>query len=256
MTTASGARRDRLAESHRRYRRAWRLHEDQRYEEAAPLFRGALEAFEAAGSPYAHWARLYLEIETYHRPDVPGALVALREHRRGLDPGRHPVLAAHVHWMLGLARARRGPVATGLADWRTARDLFRDAGETENRAAMDELIGRAHTELGDYDRAWRHLVDALAARPVLRKPRRIENVLFTAVLTARAAGELESAVDFQDEALRQALRTGNPLGVALARRERAELLTDLGLFEEAVAGFDEALRTAAEIPDPGLRDTA
>jgi CHAT domain-containing protein len=253
IKTVYGARRTLLAEGHRLYRQAWLLHESQRYAEANPLFSQALDALEAAGSPYAHWARLYLEIETYHRPNIAQALVELRDHQLEVPADSYPVLAGHVHWMLGLARSRRGPVASGLADWHAARDAFQRAGETENRAAMDELIARAHADLGDYDQAWRHLLDALAARPSLRKPRRIENILFNAVLTARKSGELEAALDFQDEFLRLALRTANPLGVTLAQRERAELFADLGRPEEAIVGLADAWRTSAGIPDPGLK---
>lgn len=250
---ARGAARARLIDGHRHYRQARRFHEELRYEEAAQWYSRAAVDLEAGDSPFASWARLYQATLLYHRPDLPTALSLLVEQRRTLDVERYSVLGGYVHWVLALVRGRFGPLAAALEDCEASRELFERAGEAENLAHMESMSARVYGEQGDLDRAWRHHAAAFAARPRLRNPRHVENLLFGAVATLRGAGELGPAVAFADEMVAEATLAGHPLGIAVSRRQRGELLVDLGRIDEALASFEDAWRSSDEVPDEGLR---
>ena len=253
VARAAERERSRLASGHLAYGRARRLHEEQRYEEAGPLFRAAAAELEAAGSPFSAWARLYLAIHLYHEPSLPAAFVELSEANRSTETDRYPILAGHVSWMLALVHGSWGPLASALPHWQEARRRFAQTGETENRAAVDSSMGLVLSELGDYDRAWRHHLAALTARTALRKPRRIQNLFFDGVFSLRRSGDLLPALDFADELAIEAREAGNPVGLTIALRQRGELLADLGRLEDALETLDQAERHVLEIPDEGLR---
>lgn len=251
---ASGIARWQLAQGHALYGEARKLHDHQDYEHAGPIFQQAAAALEAGASPFALWPRLYLAIEDYHAPHLRVALAALRALENRYDPESFPIFDGYVHWILGLVRGRSGPTTTGLPDCRAAIERFRATGELENETAVRDNAAASLVQAGDLEGAWRHLDLGFQARPRLGAGRASENLLWAAIEALRAGGRPSAALPLADENLAEAEARRNALGLSLALRKRAELLTDLGADEETLdAGLDDAREMAERIPDARIR---
>jgi CHAT domain-containing protein len=244
-----------LTRGHALYAQARELHERQKYPEAEPLFQRAAAQLEKARSPFAAWPGFYLAVITHHHGDRPKAIRMLEDLRGRFAAWGSPVLQSYIDWMIGQARGEQGPLAAGLAASDAARQGFEQAGEVENRAVMDSTLGQIYIDLGDFKQAWQHHYAALQVLPRLYKPRRIETTLSCVIYGLRKMGDLVPAVYFQELLIDEALRTGNPIGVANALRDRAALLHELGRTTDALLDLDKAWKASQGIGDPRLRQS-
>jgi CHAT domain-containing protein len=253
LRSPAGPRLAALTRGHALYAKARELHEQQKYPEAEPLFQRAAAALERAHSPFAAWPRFYLAVITYHHGDRPKAIQSLEDLRHRFAAWGSPVLQGYIDWIIGQARGEQGPLAAGLAATDAARQSFEQAGEVENQAAMDTTLAQIYTDLGDFKQAWSHHYAALQALPRLYKPRRIENTLSCVIYCLRKTRDLAPAAYFQELLVDEALRTGNPIGVTIALRDRAGLLHELGFARNALAELEKAWKASLGIGDPRLR---
>ncbi|HEV3457482.1 MAG TPA: CHAT domain-containing protein [Thermoanaerobaculia bacterium] len=243
----------RLVRGHLLYGRGRELHEQNRYASASALLRRAATELTAGGSPFASWARFYVAVASYHRPDYPTALQALTRQRSNPAISNYPALVAYVEWMLGLVEARLADPTSALSHYRAARALFVTAGEWENQAAIDNLIADEYERLGDRGLAWRSHYSALRLLPYLHKPRRVQDVFTNTINGLEESGDLEVALYFENEFIRQALRFGNPVGITMAYRMRGDLHARLRRLEPALADVRRAWQWSQRIPGEGLR---
>lgn len=243
-----------LARGHQLYRKARELHEQSRYLEAAPLFDEAAETLEQGGSPFAAWARFYRAVTVYHLPDHQNALRRLLLLRKkSTDVTRYRALLGYIDWMLGLTEARLAGYTRALGYYRSSREQFIALGETENRAHMDNLIADEYDDLGDPVLAWQFQFNALSSRGDLCKPRRIQDLLTNTFYRLRETGAFSVALYFQDDFVRESFRVGNPVGITIALRQRADLLYRLRLYRESLVDIELAWSHSQKIPGAGLR---
>lgn len=250
-----GARLSALVRGHGLYARARKLHEQQKYPEAEPLFRQAAQALREGRSPFSAWPELYLAIITHHHADQPRAIRQLEDLRGRFAALDYAPLLGTIDWMIGQARGVQGPIASALPASESALRQFQRAGEIENQAAMDSTLARIYTELGELQRAWPHHQAALQVLPRLYKPRRIQNILAVAIQSLRKTGDLAPAVYFQEMLVEEAHRAGNPVGITVALKNQAALFHELGRQAEAIASLDQARGIAGRIEDPVFRQS-
>lgn len=241
-----------LADGHRRYAHARRLHEKQQYEPAGPLFQASCEELSRAGTPFAVWPAFYQAVIVAHRPDFS---LGTQELRALFDhPGAtQPIAKAYLHWMLGWIARRQSERGEARSEFSTARDLFRASWQRENEGEMESQLGSVWDELGEPRRAWRHHFRALSLLDSSFKPRRIENTLSGAATGLRKRGEFAASLVFQDLSVEQARSRENPLAVAVALRYKAQSHSGLGEELEALRAVQEGLQQAERIPDERLR---
>lgn len=242
-----------LAEGHLSYTVAREYHELQEYELGDEQFDRAFDSLSRGGSPFAFWPAFYRAVIVSHQPDFERAVGELRVL---LDEVEESSIVArgYLGWMLGLVAMRRAEYGQAIEELERARDLFRATGERENESAMESQIAWCWDAVGQPERAWRHHARALALLGSAVKSRRLENVFSAAGNGLRAQRRFASSLLFQEQAVAQAIRGENELGLALALGYQAESLAGLDDESAALAVVEQGLAQAREIPDPGLRD--
>jgi tetratricopeptide (TPR) repeat protein len=248
----STKRRD-LIEGHRLYRDGRRLYEEQNHDAAKPVFEHAQARLESAGSPIAQWAAFYIAVCDYHASDYRLALRELKALLARVGASSYPSLRGHVEWMIGLTQLDRARYADAVLAFQEALVDFQTARETENVAAMHNLLSRGYEALGADLDAWRHRYAALARLGEVGKDRRVNNILSSAVDGAVEEGRLSVARRFQSEMVRQTRLSGNPLLLTIALHKDASLAARLGHQQEAVAALSEAKGWCGRIPGSGVR---
>lgn len=241
-----------LAEGHRSYTLARRLHESQKYGPAKELYEQSFADLSRGGTPFAFWPAFYRAVTIAHVPDFDGAAWELR---RLLDHSgaKGPVARGYLHWMLGHVASRQSDRGAAIDNVKMARDFFRAARERENEQEMESQLGLLLDVIGQPQRAWHHHFRALALLGSSVKSRRIENTLCAAAEGLRERGEHAAAVVLQEACVAQAKRAGSEMGVALALRYKAQSLAGLGDEGAALGAVEEGLEWAQRIPDEGLR---
>ncbi len=201
----------------------------------------------------AHWARLYLASSQFFRQHLDAAIAALE--RLGADAPleRYPSLEGRLRWLLGGMDILRSRPGEALADLRRALELLEAAGEVEGSVGVHYATAMVLGTLGDTEDAWRHLYAALVLLPRLQSPVRATACLQEAGIAALQLGELEAALDIQDELVLRSLALGEAETVAVAKLRRAETLARLGRHPEARQELAAARAHAAQIAAPSLR---
>jgi CHAT domain-containing protein/tetratricopeptide (TPR) repeat protein len=241
-----------LFKGHERYSIARRLHEDQRYEEALPIFEEAEVAFAAAESPFAFWPAFYRAVILHHRPDFDAAEERFRS-LLSTKFAEQPIARAYLRWMLGLTSARHMEIRLALEDVEEARDLFEQAGEWENVAAMENQLAHLWDNASRHQRAWRHHYRALSLRDEIVKKRRLLNILGAAASSLQREGRHRAALRFDEEAVAVARRASNPMGLSFALASQARTLSAIGCRKRARRLLAESLHWARNIGAAGPR---
>ena len=179
----------------------------------------------------------------------------------GLDRSADAATTADLHFQRGIVRERAGDDAAAEADYTAAVDADPDLARAwNNRAAVRARGGRLGEALADWDRAVD--LEPTAVRALLNRAlaRQESGDFEGALLDAAAAGRLAP------DAFGPAYRTGAALlargepaaalgplneaarlaaddaAAALAHRDRAAALRELGRIEESAAAWAEAVR--------------
>ncbi|HEV8241980.1 MAG TPA: CHAT domain-containing protein [Thermoanaerobaculia bacterium] len=278
----AGSDTERFARGHQALASGLEALESVRIGEAATAFGTALSELPESSAAHAWAAVSALACESYRRgPDdaLASQLDAWVARVQGDEP-----LRAHLAWLRGLLRLRRGePAALALLE--EALDGFEHLGEADHAVWLHFVLGDARALFGDLPRAWGDRRRVLAALPDITHPeRRFVLLLGPATGTAfleqrprvgsellgelsasavpwepRKAAELElwrSRIDLklgQRERARTALAAGTAWmwqvdDLAVRQRLAAELQTANGLVTEegptAVASLSAAIERA------------
>ena len=240
-------RRRALARSLDSYARGRRLLLASRVEEALPLLLAARDTSDAAGSPLAWWADLWIASSEFHRSRFASAALSLASLRQRVDGSRYPVLLGFVEWLSGAALARQGLGSEALPHYQAAVTALERARERENLAGAEALVAETLDGLGDPRGAWRHRLRALsltASRPSsIRRP----EILRAAVASTLARGDSWAAWHLLSESVETAGRLDARQPLAAALVERARVLASLGRPGEAVADLRRAREVAGAL---------
>ncbi|HTQ80710.1 MAG TPA: CHAT domain-containing protein [Thermoanaerobaculia bacterium] len=223
----------RLAEGHSLFAQGYRFHESYRLPEAARAFQLSEEALRRAGSPFHHWAKLFIAACDYQRKDYAKALQVLDAIHTDHSLNKYPNLQARCDWLRGLIFFITNRMVAARDSYASALSHYQSTGESGNQATMENFLFEVSYVLGDDRKAWQYLYAALAKKEMILEPRRRQLVARSAAEVGRRSGESRVALYFGNEAVRWALSSGNPVQIALALRDRANLHHDAGQALEA-----------------------
>ena len=221
---------------------------------ARPLLEQAQAGFEAAGSPFAAWAALYLEVGRFQRYNYPPALAAVRRLLGEERNRRYPGLLTRAWWILGLIHLGDGRPTDSLEAYHTALSIAERSGAVEDKAGVHAVLVENYRYLGEPREAWRHQYEALALVPRIRDPRRRDAVVSELAVSAETAGLWRAALHAWSEVVRHASATGEPAFVSHALFDRSRARHRLGDVDGAKRDLVEARGANGEIRDPDMRE--
>jgi CHAT domain-containing protein len=237
-----GANLQGLAQGHQAYREGIGLFKKLSFEGAAPRLAEARQYFLETGSPAKLWAEVGVAGLHFYAGRYVEAVREFQEIDRRADAVRYRALHGRVQWGLGLTRARQGLWVESMRHYRQAAAHFEPAGETENLGGTQALLGEDLRYLGQVDTAWRSRYQALRALHRFPASRRLHNVLWEAADAAMEEGEVDAAGSLQNEGVRVAQRSGDPIILAEALVRRSRVLLDRGDLAGARGDLWEASR--------------
>ena len=153
-----------LVRGHRLYGEGARNVRERQIGQAVRALAEAEEQFRRSGSPFVLWARFNLANCDYFRPEYSRTQQALRNLRRDLPAGRYPILRGRISYVLGSTDQLIGRPGEALSFVREAEQAFTRVGEVDNIMAVHEDLAFVFDDLGEPDRALRHLLLALRLR--------------------------------------------------------------------------------------------
>ena len=243
------------ARGHRAYCRGVELLETLDGRAAAPAeLAQAEQDLRAADSPLAFRAALFAGLADYFLSAFRSALVRFEGLYRQFDTGRYPVLAGRLCWLAGLTRGVMGDPLAALRWEQQSERFYAASGEPETLATVRNLVGDTLDQLGDTEGGWRYGFAALQQLPHISRPGPQQAILYVTAERFRRAGELHTALYFQNLRVARAERESPDFRIG-ALRERARLYGDLGRREEALADLRRAGELVEEIPDQGSRQS-
>lgn len=204
---------------------------------ARPYFLTSYARLEEVENPFAAWASL----ESVNCDLIADSYSTAREalDRCAACDQRNlfPALAARADWFRGLAAMKLALWSESLTAFERSARAFEKLGETENLAALDQMIAENYKNQGNEREAWSRRHEGLRLRPTVDPSIRIHNALLDASVHSLARGEPRIAFYFETEMVDYASRLQNgeaPIIEALL--QRAATLHQLG--EEALAEAD------------------
>lgn len=251
LEQSTGKRRDLLVQGHAAFRDGYRLYKQYETEKALEKMEAARASLESAGSPFALRAVFYRASSKHRMDRYAEAVEELRRLVRRLPADRYPALRAHVGWVQGLSLGSSGRSMEAVRSWQEALSLFEKLGEEQNASAVRSMLTEILEELGASREAWAHGYRALKSSHALG-----------GVVAARAFGRAADAVlqegfpavaiYFQDEAVRQALPSGNPVLLADALCWRAQMRGRIGDRAGALDDLEQARKAIGDKTDAAV----
>jgi CHAT domain-containing protein/tetratricopeptide (TPR) repeat protein len=213
------------------------------YPAARSTLREALEIYDRTG-PLASALAVRRELASAlgAQGDIQGALDELR---RVEDAADSAGASAEVRAALALVRGDFAVQLNALAEaerlYARAEALYRDAGDARGEAEAEEGRGLVLLERGDHGRAQTLFEAALAAQDVAGDRRGAALTRVSLARVARVRGDTVAARRDLAAAADELERLGDPVALAAALGERAELEAAGGLVAAAESFYREAL---------------
>jgi CHAT domain-containing protein len=237
-----------LARGHQALRDAMAAYRLLRTGEAAARFAVAREALERGGSPLHLWALCGLARYWAYEGRYDEAVRAYQTVLTGAEQRGFSSLTGWTQWGLLWVAGRQGRPMEVLSRARAMEQAYGRAREDENLGAARLMVGDGLFLLGQDQAGWRYLYQALKALAEFPTVFRRHALLQRAATAARAEGLPEAALVFQNESLRIAEETRDPIRLTETRRARAEILSTLDRPRAALAELDVARRTVGLAP--------
>lgn len=243
-----GAARLELARAHQEFAAGCTIEARAEFRDATPRFAAAASA---EGSPALRgWAQVMYGGTLYHSGRSPDAEKILRKVAGSADPSRYPALVGYARQLLAMVSLRGDRYDTMLEEARQGHELFVRAGERQNDGVLLDALSNARFSRREVDEGYLLAHQSLLRLRPYRSSYRLHNQLRFTARTAGADGFPRAAIRVQDEGVRVAERTGNPVYVAEARLTRAQLLAALGALPRAAADVAVAKEAMLKIMDP------
>jgi CHAT domain-containing protein len=242
-----------LAAAHVVLAGAWSLVERLDYEGAERKLTKAMQAFSGSRSPMARWVMLYLAICRYQRSEYESAYRELGKLVQAPDADCYPSLLARVLRVQALIERLWGNLAVGLRQYEAALRVANRTREPESIAGMQVSLAGTYDALGDRRRFWQLVFTALEQRNAFSNTERLYMVLAEPAHRLARWGLPLSAVPFQQEAVEVAQQSEDPVLVADAFRELADLREQSGDSKAALEALDRSARASEAISDASVR---
>ena len=249
LAAARGTARDTLARAHADYASGRSLYDAGERERAGRLFESAAARFAAVRSPFQLEARVRHATVLYQQRQLENSVRVLNDVRTASIAAKYQAIAARATWLLALADMQGGSIERAAARHVEALTAFEALGDSENAAAVANSAADTMRVAGDYRRGWPMLLRAARTLPRLANRQRRYLIAFNLSLYAQDEGLLRAALLFQDAAVTEAERRGNPLTIVESRLRRAQLQVRRRHPEAAEVDVRGAERTLAAL-DP------
>lgn len=265
-----------LSEGYRSFGEAFPLYKKYDSARALSLFDKARRALTRAHSPFEKRVAFWSACTLFHLNDYTGAVSALESLEDEVRGSRYGSLLGHIFWMRAQLQATQGDPMAAEGFFARSLPLFERAGETENVASINSLIGENLDRLGESREAWSYEFKALQRMHQISDPQLQYIVLYVAQrhfqgsnpavalhfqnelvrglaavenpqLQASALlwrGFLQSRAGKQDQALRDLARVGQFIAAAKDASIRRDLETDLAMIEGEVMLATDPLKAA------------
>jgi CHAT domain-containing protein len=218
-TAARPDRSRELARAHIAYRDAVAAYRADRYEPALASAVAAQESFRRADSPYWAWAALQTATVLFQLRRLDESAVELARVETFAREHGYTTLLWRTLRQRGLTQSKAWRLDEALQVLREAEQVFRSTGEREDAVAVSSLIADDLRMLGEHHEGWAYIGRTLESVASLRTPLRRYLVFYNASLFSSSQDLLESALVFQDAAVREAkVRGGGPVAEALSER--------------------------------------
>jgi CHAT domain-containing protein/tetratricopeptide (TPR) repeat protein len=223
-----------------------------RLDEALARFTFAREQLARVRSPLAAWATVHIANCHYRREEYSRAFAELEDVLRLPDADAHPALRGRALWILGVMRISLAEPADALRAYRRSLASFEAGREHDTAATVHALIADALDYIGEVGPAWQHRYIALRGMRALQNSRRRLAVLTDAANGALRLGEAEGALAIQEEAVRIAGASGNPLDLAESLRLRAAIESHCREQALTIASLRKAQQELRRLGEPRL----
>jgi CHAT domain-containing protein len=241
-----------LARAHLAYLDAVTKYRADDYAGATAAVDAALAGFRRAETPFWTWAALQkatilFQLRQLDQSDAELAPVEALARRRG-----YPTLLGRALRQRGLTQSKQWRLAEALAAFEESARCFETAGEREDAVAVDSLIAANLRMLGEHHASWEYIGRTLDGLGHVRTPLRRYLVMYNASLFASSQELLETALLFQNAAVREArIRGRGPVIEALT--ERASIRVRRGEYGSALDDLSEALSAVDSVPEGALK---
>lgn len=217
------------------------------FSDALAHFRTAHEILSEQGSPFSRWAAFQSALCLYQLLEYRQARELLHTLTQDASRERYKALRGRAFLLLGLMDSIEGNPSASIVSYKTALANFRNLNERPFMARLGSLLASSLDSLGQRAEAWRSLQPALIEPATLEHPKTRSVICEVAFFIAREQGDLEMALQFNDELLRNAWA---PYAAIEALRGRVGVLAALGRIPEASEALEQARRILKSIPDP------
>jgi CHAT domain-containing protein len=243
-----------LLRGHQEHAAGFQKIREMKFPEALIRFRAAQDQLAAGGSPFVAWSRFYEGICDYQLIHYEQMVADLSRLVEDLKQSPYQAVRASALGMLGLVDAIEGDPTSSLRAYYQALAGFVALHETAYAAKTHSEIATTLAYVGDERKAWEHLHQALLMSQAFGG-QAIYHAFEEAALATLRLGEPAVALYFQDEVLRDARTSKDPIRVSEALRGRAGIHKARSDARGAMADLVEAERVAGEIPDGEVRNS-
>jgi CHAT domain-containing protein len=243
-----------LVEGHLAYRDGCTLHGRHNSSGAKPIFERASRALVRGGSPIADWASLYLAVGQFESGHFGLAMENLGRIVSRRENIKFPGLLVRAYWVIGLAQLGAGEPAASLSAYQAALSIAQRTHAVEDTAGIHAVLAEIFRYLGEPNQTWNHLEAALAMTPQISNPQRLNAILDEATDACSERGQWVVALAFQDEAVRIARVSAEPVALSHALLQRSRILSHVGDAGGVRANLEEARRALESIPDQRLKE--
>jgi tetratricopeptide (TPR) repeat protein len=237
-------------EGHREFRDGFQLYKSGDVGRARERLEAARASLERAGNPFAARAAFYMAACDYRSDRYSAAYGVLRSLESRVPAERYPSLRAHIAWVEALSLGASGKLLEAARSYQEALLLFEKIGETRSEGEIQALLTELLEQLGMRREAWTHAYRALRETRSPGSPVRAVRIVADTILEE---GRPQAALYFQDELVRRAGSSNNPLDLVDALFRRAQMRGRAGRREEALDDLRRAKQEAAGQTDPALR---
>jgi CHAT domain-containing protein len=244
-----------LARGHRALGEGLHLFRKLDTKPARASFETAREELQRGGSPAELWALCGLARCWAYDGRFDEAENAFREIVQRAEDEGSSSLAGWAQWGLGWLDVRRRRFSNALSRFGLAEKAYERTREGENLGAVHHFLGEHLFLLGQDAEAWRYRFRALVDLADLPNSFRRHNVLMEGSYAAFNEGLQQAGLMLQEEDVRIAEETGDPIIFTEALRARGRLQLERHRADQAWRDLEAAKRSARMAPDsaPGRK---
>jgi CHAT domain-containing protein/tetratricopeptide (TPR) repeat protein len=213
--------------------------------QAAELF---ARVSEASGSAVYWNARYYGCVDAYFRGSHSEARQCLRRVEAAVEPLAFLYLRGKVDWLRAQVSLAEGSLALASSEFERAVRFLSEAGDVTQAVAVESLYATLLDQLGAFDEAWALRVKALRTKGL--EPRRLHTLYTSAARSCLLQDLPMAATSFQEAAVKNAERWGQPGALVEAHLGQAAIAHRIGDFSTAQRAVLVARQHQSTVTDP------